>query len=121
MNKVMPKLSRLIPVVSKLVTSTSYSLPDEKAWAYLEVEEQASDYSGFHRYRVIYLNRDGNDAEYCEDMGKAENFIGAKKTIHIPSLWEHTVAELKDLADSLRYEHKIDIRELAETDNIKLA
>ncbi len=120
-NLVVSSASKLIPTMSKLVTSTSYVLPNEKAWAYLEVEEQSPGYRGIHRYRVIYVSRDGNDAEFHEDMGDAKNFKGAKKAIHIPSLWEHTVAELIALADDLRYEIEMDYKDYLQLDKVNLA
>ncbi len=83
---------------------------DEKAYDYFEAQEQAPDYSGFHRYRKIYVKRNGNIAEYREDMGKASDFKGAKQ-LHIPSLWVHSVAELIDLADYLRWDTGIDVKD----------
>lgn len=93
---------------------------DEKAYDYLEMQEQSPDASGFRRYRIIYVNRDGRIAEYREDMGKASKFKGAKQ-LHIPSLWEHTVAELIDLADYLRWDTQIDIKDWLGLENYKPA
>jgi len=106
--------------MSNLIPATLHVNPDEKAWAYLEIQEQSPGSQGFTRYRVIYVNRDGNIAEYREDMGKAKNFKGAKQ-LHIPSIWEHTVAELLDLADYLRWETQIDLRDWLELDEFKAA
>lgn len=93
---------------------TLYALPNEKALFYLEGEEQSLNYRGFHRYKVWALNRDGNLAEYREDMGVASKFRGAKKLINIPSFWEHSVQELTELANELRWETQIDVKELLE-------
>ena len=75
---------------------------------------------GFHRYRILLVNRDGKLAEYREDMGLAKNFKGAKQ-LNIPSLWEHSVAELVALAGELRWETDIDIKEWLKLDQMKLA
>lgn len=99
---------------------TSYVRENEKAWAYLELQEQAPDFSGFHRYRLIYVKRDGKITEYREDMGLASNFKGAKQ-IHIPSVWEHTCDELISLADELRWDTDIDVKDLLELENYKPA
>jgi len=95
---------------------TLYALPNEKAWTYLEMQEQSPFNKGFHRYRIIGVLRDGRVAEYREDMGSAKNFVGAKQ-LHIPSLWEHTVAELINLADGLRWDTDIDVKDLLELDD----
>ena len=100
---------------------TLHAYPNEKVYAYLEVQEQAPNSKGFHRYRLIYVNRDGNMSEYREDMGKASKFKGAKTAIHIPSVWEHTVMELISLADELRYDTAIDVADWLELDKMKLA
>ena len=107
--------------MSKILPATLSIAPNEKAYAYLEVQEQSPSSSGFHRYRLIYVNRDGNMAEYRESMGKADIFKGAKAAIHIPSLWEHSVAELMNLADELRWEVDIDLPDWLELDQMKLA
>ncbi len=103
-----------------LIPATLHINGNEKAYAYLEMQEQAPDSSGFRRYRIIYVNRDGKMAEYREDMGKANKFKGAKQ-LHIPSLWEHSVAELIDLADSLRWDTQIDIKDWLQLESYKPA
>ena len=91
-----------------IILATSYVLPDEKANSYQEVHLQSPDYRGFHRYRILIVNRDGKLAEYREDMGLAKNFKGIRQ-FNVPSLWEHSVAELLGIADTLRNETFIDI------------
>uniref|UniRef100_A0A6M3LI51 Uncharacterized protein n=1 Tax=viral metagenome TaxID=1070528 RepID=A0A6M3LI51_9ZZZZ len=105
--------------MSKVTPITLYAAPNEKAWAYIEMQEQSPDFSGFHRYRLIYVNRDGNITEFREDLGQAKNFIGAKAAIHIPSIWMHTVDELRNLADELRWDVDIDIKDWLELDTFK--
>ena len=98
---------------------TTTVLGSEKAWAYTEAHMQSPTNSGFRRYRIIRVNRDGRLAEYREDMGPAKTFKGVRQ-LSIPSLWEHTVDELRGWADELRYEPLIGLNELIETNNYKL-
>ena len=110
----------LLPVTImdiKAVTTTIYG--NEKAWAYYEIHEQSPMSRGFHRYRIVEVNRDGNIAEFREDMGLASRWKGVKQ-LRIPSLWCHSVDELLDLAEFLRNETDIDVSELLELDNYKL-
>ena len=93
---------------------------NEKAWVYLELHLQSPGSRGRRRYRIIVVNRDGYLAEYKEDMGPAKAFKGIKE-LNIPSLWEHSVDELMDLADELRNETKIDVKDWLELESYKPA
>lgn len=108
-------------MITPIVTTI---LGNEKAYAYFEVNQQAPDSSGFQRYRVIFVNRDGRVAEYRESMGKASQFKGVRQ-ISIPSFFEHSVEELRGIADELRNldDDRLDLDELLELDrdNYKLA
>lgn len=87
--------------------------PDEKAYALIELNMtpysftkggrkfRPSSFSGLHRYQVIMVNRSDRLAEYHRDMGDAALYPFGP--IRIPSLWEHTVAELQDIADDIRH------------------
>lgn len=93
---------------------------NEKAWAYWEIEQPSyKKGQGTRRYRIIVVNRDGNLAEYREDMGSNKKWRGVKQ-LNIPSLWEHTVDELRGLADELRFETQIDLAELLQTNKYNL-
>ena len=105
--------------MSNLAVRTNTITGGEKAWTYLEVHMQSPGSRGRRRYRIIVVNRDGNLAEYREDMGLAKNFKGVKE-LNIPSLWEHTVEELRGIADELRYEVEIDLKELLQLEQFKL-
>ena len=85
-----------------------------------EVHLQSPGSRGFHRYRIFMVNRDGRLAEFREDMGEAKNFKGMRQ-FNVPSLWEHTVSELLDIAETLRNETLIDIKDWLELDTMKLA
>ncbi len=93
-----------------IIVATSYVKPDEKAYSLQEIHEQSPGSRGFHRYRIILVNRDGKLAEYREDMSLASRFKGVRQ-FNVPSLWEHSVAELLDIADVLRNETFIDVKD----------
>lgn len=105
--------------MSKLTVVTTTITGDEKAYLYQEVHLQSPGSRGRRRYRRILVNRDGNIAEYKEDMGSAKNFKGVRELL-IPAFWLHTVDELRDLADELRAETAIDLHDWLEIDKMKL-
>ena len=94
-------------------------LGDEPAWGLFEINEQSPDNKGFHRYQIIQVNRDGNIAEFRKDMGLASNFKGVRQ-LRIPSLFEHTVDQLMELADQLRNETHIDLMDWLQLDKAKM-
>ena len=106
--------------MSKITPITTTVIGDEKAWLYQEVHLQSPQNRGFHRYRRILVNRGGNIAEYSEDMGLVKDFKGVKQ-INIPSVWEHTVDELLDLADYLRNTTDIDLKDWLELESFNAA
>ena len=101
-----------------MITGTLSVQGNEKAYSLQEVHLQSPGSKGFHRYRIIQVNRDGELAEYREDMGLASKFKGVRP-FNVPSLWEHTVNELLDIATTLRNETFIDIKEWLELDSYK--
>ncbi len=103
-----------------IILATLSVTGNEKAYSFKEAHEQSPGSRGFHRYRTIRVNRDGNIAEYREDMGLAKNFKGIRQ-FNVPSLWEHTVDELLDIADTLRTETFIDIKDWLGLDRMNLA
>lgn len=84
----------------KVILGTPYVLADEKAFGLVEVMLPAPNYKGRNRYQIIYVARNGRLAEFRKDLGKAKKFKALQ--FRIPSLWEHTVAELMDIAETLR-------------------
>ena len=93
---------------------------NEKAYGLQEAHLQSPGSRGFHRYRIIMVNRGGVIAEYREDMGLAKNFKGIRQ-FNVPSLWEHSVDELLGIADVLRNETFIDIKDWLGLENYKPA
>lgn len=58
------------------------------------------DWVGRHRYQIIGVNRGGKLAVHYYDMGLSEKFNYGG--IRIGAFWEHSVAELQDMADTIR-------------------
>jgi len=103
-----------------LILATSTILGSEKALGLYEIHEQSPNYRGFHRYQILHVVRDGKICEFRKDMGLASKYKGVKQ-LRIPSYMEHTVDELLDIADTLRTETFIDIKDWLELESYKLA
>lgn len=73
---------------------------DEKAFRLAEWNLVRPPAYQLHRWQVVFVNRGGELAEWWEDLGPAKNFTAPP--VNIPSLWEHTVAELRDIAERHR-------------------
>lgn len=103
-----------------LVVATNTIKGDEKALWLQERHEQSPGSRGFHRYQVIGVIRNGVLAEWRKDMGLVSKYKGVKQ-LNIPSLMEHTVDELMDLADELRYVHRFDYKDYLQLDKVNVA
>ncbi len=100
------------------ITTTIFG--NEKAYTYMEVNQPSPiPGKGMRRYRIIVVNRNDRLTEYREDMGSSKQFKGVRQ-LNIPSLWEHSVDELRGMADELRNSEGIDVAELIKTDKYKL-
>lgn len=82
---------------------------DEPAFCLTELAHNRPDSRGFHRYQVIYVLRGDNLVEHWRDLGPAGTFTASPFRVPggiIDSAGRveilHTVAELRDIADSLR-------------------
>ena len=106
--------------MAQLLVKAETATGSEKCMGLYETAMQAPDFSGFRRYQVIIVNRDGNLAELKRDLGKAENWKGVRY-INIPSYWEHTVDEVIGLAEELRGDPQLDIKDFVQLDNFKHA
>jgi len=100
----------ILPVADKI-------FGDEKAIALYEMHEQSPGSRGFHRYQIIHVPRGDVVCEWRKDMGLADNFKGISQ-LRIPSYMEHTVDELKAMANELRT-HKFDIKGFLELNKYK--
>jgi len=104
----------------KIVPIANTIFGNEKAWGLGEMHEQSPGSRGFHRYQVITVLRDGELAEFRKDLGLASLYKGINP-IAIPSLWEHTVDELFFLADQLRGQSQIDVKDFLSLESFKPA
>jgi len=84
---------------------------DEKAIGLVETNLQSPNNKGFHRYQIIYVIRDGKTAEFRRDLGAESDWKGVN-LINIPSLLEHSVDELIDMAEQIRNDKQVDVKDL---------
>lgn len=84
--------------------ATIFVSKDEKCFLLVEVNvvgPAGEQSTGWRRTQVIYVNRNDAIAEHRVDLGPAEDFEAPQ--FRIPGLWEHTVAELQDIAEQKRW------------------
>lgn len=84
--------------------------PDEPCFGLAEMNLQGPSYRGFHRYQIVYVIRADHLAEHREDLGLAARFHADQFRIPggvVSDLGRyeivHTVGELRDIADQLRF------------------
>jgi hypothetical protein len=106
-------------MTDKIMPVAQSIIGDEKAIGLTETNYQSPGNRGFHRYQCIYVVRDGRTAEFRRDLGPTKKWKGVK-LLNIPSLLEHTCDELIALAEELRNEQAIDVKDLLELDKINL-
>lgn len=75
---------------------------DEKAWSLREIHLVRPPTNQWRRFQIITVNRDDVLTEWWHDLGPMSAFN--RPQIEIPSLWEHSVAELREMADTMRLE-----------------
>lgn len=109
--------------MGKLFVGTTYVLDDEPCFGLFELNFE------HRRHRIFQVIRGDNIAEYREDMGAAGEFKGIAQQrimggvvdgnkIYI----EHTVGELRDIANAMRIRRlPFSKRELARANKIKEA
>jgi len=73
---------------------------DEKAWSLKERNLVRAPSFTLNRYQIITVNRGDKLAEWWDDLGPVKNFTAPE--LDIPSLWEHSVAELQEIAEEKR-------------------
>jgi len=76
--------------------------PDEKAWRLKELPmmRQMGKARELRRIQFVWVQRNGIIYEWSRDLGPAASFTAPG--CDIPSLWEHTVGELWDIAENQR-------------------
>ncbi len=80
------------------VTNTIHK--DEKAWSLKERNLVRAPNFKLSRYQIITVNRGDKLVEWWSNLGPVKNFTAPE--LDIPSLWEHSVAELQEIAEEKR-------------------
>jgi len=96
--------------MAKILFGTHYVNEDEPCLGLFEMNLQSPDSKGFHRYQIVYVMREDKPAEYRKDLGATKKF--KHDQFRIPGGFydsdedryyvEHTVGELRQIADDLR-------------------
>lgn len=98
----------------KISRATSYVSNDEYAVGLIEINRYSPIHFEQRRIQIITVVRDGDEAEFTKDLGKADS----NNLIAIPSYMEHTVGELMDMALKSN-EPPHDLKELVEVNRLK--
>jgi len=104
--------------VTKIMPIALNITGNEKAVGLTETNYKTPNRRAVHRYQCIYVIRDGKVAEFQFDMGPVSKYKGIN-LINIPSFLEMTVDELRDLADELRGQSQIDVKDLLEINRMR--
>ncbi|KKL26403.1 hypothetical protein LCGC14_2395630 [marine sediment metagenome] len=95
-----------------IIPATDFVLGDEKA-VYLYEMNLLSPLGQRRRYEIIWVVRDDKKTEYRRDLGK----VTEDAQIRLPSYMEHTVKELREMANQLRSVPLLDPREICGNGN----
>ena len=96
-----------------MLIGTNYVMRNEPCFALTEIDNM-SPKGKMHRYRKLMVIRNDKIAEYVEDMGLAKKqkhsqcrvMGGCVDETSGRIYIEHTVAELRDIADQLKSGHR---------------
>ena len=95
---------------SPLLAGATWISPDEPCFLLVEVVLKTPDEHDYHRYQLVYVVRDDSLAEYRADLGPAWGFANDQFRIPGGSVNDdgrieivHTVGELQDIAEELRF------------------
>jgi len=86
--------------MSELTAAASIIHKDEAALRLEELNVSGALGQGMRRHQFIHVIRDDERAIWSEDLGPSDSFHSPE--FSIPSLMEHTVAELLEMAEKLR-------------------
>jgi hypothetical protein len=106
--------------MAKILFGTHYISEDEPCLGLFEMNLQSPGSKGMHRYQVVYVMRGDKPAEYRKDMGQSKKFKadqlrlpgGAFNEIEQKYYVEHTVGELREIANHWRAKPTFKDREL---------
>ena len=73
---------------------------DEKAWALREVNLVRPPTFQWHRWQIVTVVRNDQLTEWWKDLGPMRSFTAPQ--VEIPGLLEHSVAEIRDIAEQYR-------------------
>ena len=96
--------------MAKILYGTHYVSEDELCLGLFEMNLQTPGSKGLHRYQIVYVMRGDKPAEYRRDMGPVRKFKvdqlrlpgGAYDETTDRYYIEHTVGELREIADRWR-------------------
>lgn len=110
--------------MSKLRYGTHWISPDEPCLGLYEINLQSPGNRGWRRYQIIHVMRGDKPAEYRRDMGSAKKFKAPQ--LRIPGgamdettgrfYIEHTVGELREIADDMRAHPTFDLKQIPDLD-----
>ncbi len=83
---------------SPIMLATAAVRRDEPVFILAEINKHKNGTNEVHRYQIMYVKRGDQLAEWWDDLGVATS----SPPFRIYVEWEHTVAELLDMADALR-------------------
>lgn len=86
--------------MAAIMPAATHISPDEKAEYLVELNLADQVRKGIRRTQIVYVYRDDRLAEWRKDLGPANAFKAGE--FRIPSLGEHTVGELWDIAEHAR-------------------
>ncbi len=100
---------------------------DEPCLGLFEMNLQSPGSRGMHRYQILEVMRDDRVAQAWIDLGLAKDIkadqlriLGGDRDETTGKFWiEHTVGELRDIADWRRGDNLFDKRELVQVNNLK--
>jgi len=97
---------------------TQYVDQDEKVYWLIEETFAAKNYQGKKRYQILYVNRDDRLAAWVGIVDEVEGVDFPQ--FRIPSMWEHNVGEMQEMAQMMRYDDKLDklMKEQAENSTL---
>lgn len=117
-DEITPIEEGLVPTGLTLDLMTSFILPDEKAYWLVESTFSYANYKGKKRFQIIWVNRDDRLAAW---VGVVDDDQGLDyPEFRIPSLWEHEVAELQEMAQLSRFDNTLDLLMKEQAENSTL-
>lgn len=114
--------------MAKIWYGTHFVSGDEPCLGLYEISMQSPWSRGFHRYQIVLVMRNDKPTEYRMDMGLAKKYKGIDQ-LRIPGgardgvtgrfYIEHTVNELREIANQVRNNPPFDKRELVGVEHIR--